>query len=308
MGMRTLSSSAAARPIVLGAPAARGRSWRLGHALRRNKSTTIGGTIVVVLVFLAIAAPLIAPHQPDDQDITRALRPPFWFPGGSMTYPLGTDNLGGDVLSRVIYGTRISLGVGATAVVTAVIVGVAVGLLAGFRGGWIDDLLMGVTEIQLAFPLILLALAIISLVGPSLTNLIVVLGITGWPWYARVLRGEVLSIKERDYVTASRVVGCGTKRTVLRHVLPQVTTSIIILATLQLARMIIYEASLSFLGVGVQPPTPSWGSMISDGRHYLATAWWLATVPGLAITIAMLGINLFGDGLRDLLDPRLGES
>ena len=306
--MDALSPSAASRATAaFEPPAARRWTRDLGRTLRRSKSAAVGGSILLLLVVVAVAAPILAPHRPEDQDIVRALRPPFWYPAGSATYPLGTDNLGGDILSRVIYGARISMGVSLAAVAISLVIGVTIGLVAGYRGGRIDDLLMGITEIQLAFPLILLALAVISLLGPSLPNLIVVLGITGWPWYARVLRGEILSVKERDFVAAARVVGCGAGRIVLSHVLPQVTTSIIILATLQLARVIIYEASLSFLGLGVQPPTPSWGSMLADGRHHLAFSWWFATFPGLAITVATLGVNLLGDGLRDLLDPRLRD-
>jgi peptide/nickel transport system permease protein len=285
------------------------RRWThdFGRALRRSKSTRIGGAIVLVLVLVAIAAPLLAPHPAEEQDITRTLRPPFWYPNGSTTYLLGTDNLGGDILSRAIYGARISMGISVSAVSISVALGVLIGLTAGYAGGRVDDLLMGVTEIQLAFPMILLALAVISLLGPNITNLIIVLGITGWPWYARVLRGEILSIKEREFVLAARVVGCGVARVIFRHLLPQVSTSIIILVTLQLARMIIYEAALSFLGLGVQAPTPSWGSMLADGRNHLASSWWFATFPGLAISVATLGVNLLGDGLRDLFDPRLRE-
>jgi peptide/nickel transport system permease protein len=220
-------------------------------------------------------------------------------------HPLGTDHLGRDILARIIYGSRIALVVGLAAVLISGVLGMIIGLAAGYFGGRLDDFLMRLADVQLAFPFILLAIAVIGVLGPSLRNIIIVIGVSSWVVYARVVRGEVLSIREREFVHAAVALGSRPWRVLLTHVLPNTFTPWLVVATLDMARVIVIESALSFLGLGVQPPTPTWGGMLADGRVYLSTAWWLATFPGLAILVTVLGINLFGDGLRDTLDPRL---
>jgi len=251
-----------------------------------------------------LQAPLLAPHDPCHQELADRLQPPFWLEGGSWEYPLGTDDLGRDILSRMIYGMRISLLVGGLALLLSGAIGVVLGLVSGYFGGWVDDLLMRVCDVQLSIPLTLLAIAVIAVVGSSLPTLIGVLGLTQWVMYARVVRGEALSIREKEFVEASRAIGATDLRIIRTCVLPNVLPTILVTATLRMATVIMIEAGLSYLGLGIQPPDPSLGSMLSDGRQYLATAWWLGTFPGLAIMLIVLGINLLGDGLRDLLDPR----
>ena len=229
----------------------------------------------------------------------------MWVAGGDRGHPLGTDTLGRDVLSRLLYGARVSLVVGLTAVAVAGAIGVALGLVAGYYRGWLDDLLMRVGDIHLAFPVLLLGVALLSVLGASLVNLILVLAVSGWVTYARIVRGETLSLVEREFVAAARALGAGDGHVIWRHILPNVWPPIIVVATFSVARMIIAEASLSFLGLGIPPPAPSWGAMLDEGRNYITTGWWLALFPGLAILILVLGINLVGDWLRDLLDPRL---
>lgn len=275
------------------------RLWRI------SKAAVVGIVVLAAIVVVTAAAPLISPNSPTDQDITVALRAPSWLDGGAAGHVLGTDEVGRDLLSRVIYGGRISLAVAGAAVLVSSVFGVAVGLVTGFYRGWLDEILMTVADIQLAFPFILVALAIIAAVGPSLTNTVLVLGLTGWVAFARLVRSEVLSLREREFIEASRAVG-GAELTILtRHILPQVIAPVIVLGTLELARMLLMESVLSFLGLGVQPPAASWGSIMGDGRKYLTSAWWLVTFPGAAIMLVVLAVNLAGDGLRDLLDPRL---
>lgn len=232
------------------------------------------------------------------------LKPPFWMNGGDKEHILGTDNLGRDILSRIIYGSRVSLLVGVSSVVLAGIIGIVIGLIAGFYGGWVDMILMRLVDSFLSIPNILFALVFLSIFGPSVITLIVVLGITNWVAYARIVRGETLSIKERDFVKAARSMGVKNNHIIIRHITPNVISSFIVISTLSVATTIILEASLSFLGLGIQPPTISWGGILSDGRDYLATSWWLATFPGIAITITVMGIIFLGDWLRDILDPR----
>ena len=269
------------------------------------KNAPLGGlTILFLLVMAALFAEFIAPHSPIDQDITQALKVPFFLKGGTLSHLLGTDELGRDILSRIIFGARISLVVGFIAVAISGFIGTCLGLISGYFGGKIDSIIMRVVDVQLSMPYILIALALIGALGPSLRNIIIVIGITSWVDYGRVIRGEVLSVKENEFVDLAKIAGCSTYRILLKHIFPSVVNSLIVLGTLMLGRIIIFEAALSFMGLGVQPPTPSWGIMLADGRQYLTYAWWLATFPGLAIMLVVLGTNLVGDWLRDMLDPR----
>jgi peptide/nickel transport system permease protein len=252
-----------------------------------------------------VFASLISPFDPLAQDIGQRLKEPGWQDAQGRIHPLGTDHLGRDILSRIIHGSRIALSVGLAAVAISGVLGMAIGLVAGYFGGRVDDFFMRLADIQLAFPFILLAIAVIGVLGPSLRNIIIVIGVSSWVVYARVVRGEVLSIREREFVQAAVALGSRDWRILVRHVLPNAFTPWLVVATLDMARVIVLESALSFLGLGVQPPTPTWGGMLADGRVYLSTAWWLATFPGLAILVTVLGINLLGDGLRDTLDPRL---
>lgn len=279
---------------------------KITRTLARNRAGLFG-LIIVMLVFLAaVAAPYLTPHDPIDQDLELRLLPPAWMAGGNWGYPLGTDQLGRDILSRIIYGSRVSLLVGFTSVGIAAIIGMAAGLLAGYQGGWIDDVIGRIIDIQLAIPYLLLAITLVMILGSSLRNLILVLVIYGWTVYARLIRGQTLSVREREFVMSAKTIGVSTPRIMLRHILPNVITPMIILSTVEIANMITFEAGLSFLGLGVQPPTPSWGGMLADGRDYISAGiWWPATFPGLSISMTILAINLVGDWLRDLLDPRL---
>jgi len=271
--------------------------------LRRLRFIAVGSTIVLLAIGCALLAPWLTPHDPFLQEVSARLIPPVWDAGGTWTYPLGTDPLGRDLLSRIIYGARVSISAGALAVLVAMTLGVLMGLVAGYYGGAVDTLISNLVNVMLAFPFLLLALAAIAVVGPSFGNMIVVLGATGWPIYTRVVRAETLKYRERDFVQAARALGLGSGRIIRAHVLPNLLNTIIVMASLEVARMIILESFLSFLGLGIQPPTPSWGAMLGEGRVYMLTHWWLAAFPGLAIFITTLGINLFGDGLRDVLDP-----
>jgi len=309
-GAQVHPAAAPAPPEVVG-PAVRARPWAEGEwvaLLRRlvRRRTALFGLLVVLVVMLAaLAAPLVSPFDPLEQDIGQRLREPGWQDAQGRVHPLGTDHLGRDIFSRIIFGSRIALLVGLAAVVISGVLGMIIGLVAGYFGGRMDDFLMRLADVQLAFPFILLAIAVIGVLGPSLRNIIIVIGVSSWVVYARVVRGEVLSIREREYVHAAVALGSRHWRVLMTHVLPNTFTPWLVVATLDMARVIVIESALSFLGLGVQPPTPTWGGMLADGRVYLSTAWWLATFPGLAILVTVLGINLFGDGLRDTLDPRL---
>lgn len=271
--------------------------------LRRLRFLAVGVSIVLLAIACAVMAPWLSPHDPYLQAVSVRLIPPVWDAGGTWTYPLGTDPLGRDLLSRIIYGARVSISAGALAVVVAMTLGVLMGLVAGYYGGAVDTIISNLVNVMLAFPFLLLALAAIAVVGPSFENMIVVLGATGWPIYTRVVRAETLKYREREFVQAARALGLGSWRIIRAHVLPNLLNTIIVMASLEVARMIILESFLSFLGLGIQPPTPSWGAMLGEGRVYMLTHWWLAAFPGAAIFITTLGINLFGDGLRDVLDP-----
>jgi peptide/nickel transport system permease protein len=273
--------------------------------LRHDWLALLGLLVVAATVGLAALAPVLAPADPVRNSLLDRLTPPAWVQGGSANRPLGTDTLGRDVTSRLLYGARVSLVVGFSAVLLAGAVGVALGLLAGYYRGRLDDVLMRLGDIQLAFPVLVLAVAVLAVLGASLLNVVLVLGATGWITYARVVRGEVLSLREREFVAAARALGAGDGHILVKHLLPNVLPPITVVATFSVARTIIAEASLSFLGLGIPAPDPSWGAMLDEGRNYITTGWWLALFPGLAILVLVLGINLVGDWLRDLLDPRM---
>jgi peptide/nickel transport system permease protein len=282
------------------------REWlALLRRLARRRTALFGLVVVAVVGVTAVAGGWIIPFDPIEQDIGQRLKAPGWRDDAGRLHPLGTDHLGRDLLARIVYGARPALLVGVTAVMISGLLGMAIGLVSGYFGGRIDDVFMRLADIQLAFPFILLAIAVIGVVGPSLTTIIVVIGVSSWVVYARIVRGAVLSLREREFVQAAQALGSGDARILARHILPNALTPWLVVATLDMARVIVIESALSFLGLGVQPPTPTWGGMLADGRVYISTAWWLATFPGLAILVTVLGINLFGDGLRDTLDPRL---
>ena len=274
--------------------------------LATRRTALFGLAVVVIVLVTAVAAPWLSPFDPIEQDLgDLRLKAPGFRDAGGRVHPLGTDHLGRDLLARVIYGARPALMVGFAAVVISGLIGMAAGLVSGYFGGRVDDALMRLADIQLAFPFILLAIAVIGVLGPSLTTIIAVIGVSSWVVYARIVRSAVLSLREREFVQAALALGSGDVRVLVRHILPNALTPWLVVATLDMARVIVIESALSFLGLGVQPPTPTWGGMLADGRVYISTAWWLATFPGLAILVTVLGINLFGDGLRDTLDPRL---
>jgi ABC-type dipeptide/oligopeptide/nickel transport system permease subunit len=269
---------------------------------------TIGGAIVIFVTALALLAPLIAPHDPINQNLAAVLLPPAWSAEGSWDHPLGTDHYGRDVLSRILYGTRISLIIGTVAALIGASIGVTAGIVAGYYSGLTGTIIMRIVDINLAFPLILLALTVVAILGPNMRNMIIVMAITTWMIYARVVRGATLSISQQEYVEAARAVGAHDFRILARHILPNLLAPILVIWTLEVARVILMESALSFLGLGVPPPTPSWGRMLAEGRDYLNIASWIATYPGMAIMLTVLGINFLGDGLRDLLDPRQSRS
>lgn len=271
--------------------------------LRLAGTARVGIAILVAIALAAVFAEVIAPSSPVTQRLTERLDPPWWL-GGEHGYALGTDQLGRDVLSRVIYGSRVSLVVGLAGVAMSGTLGVTLGLLAGYFGGYWDRVIMRVTDVQQAIPALVLAIAVVAILRPSLLNLIVVLAVTTWVAFARVVRSEVLALRETLFVEAARVVGASDRRIIARHILPNVAASIIVIGSLTVANLILFEASLSFLGLGVPPPTPTWGRMVFDGLEYVSTAWWIPLFPGVAVMLTVLGSNLVGDWLRDALDPR----
>lgn len=275
-----------------------------GRRLVCSRRVIFGGAVLFAICMAAALASQIAPADPELVAMNNRLQPPRGVFSG-LKYCLGGDPLGRDILTRIIFGARISLLVGVTAVGLSGTVGILLGLLGGYYGGKIDEIIMRLADIQLAIPTILLAIALVGVMGPNLRNLIVVLGVTGWVIYARTIRGVVLSIRATQFVEAANALGAGDRRTLLRHILPNLWTPAIVIASQQVGFMIIMESALSFLGLGVQPPTPTWGGMIADGRGYLATAWYVTTFPGLVLMITVLAVNFLGDGLRDVLDPRL---
>jgi peptide/nickel transport system permease protein len=285
---------------------------KLGYTLRRVPPVVwLCAAILVAMVLAAILAPVIAPRSPSDQSLMLRLKPPIWLEDAEPGYILGTDEVGRDILSRVIYGAQISLAVGLLGVMIGSVLGTFLGMLAGYFSGAVDEVIMLLADMQLAFPFILLAIAIIAVLGPDAATapipwkLIIIVGISGWMTYARVCRGVVLTIKEREFVQSVRALGGSDSRILFRHILPNILSPVIVMATLDLARLIILESTLSFLGLGVQPPNPSWGGMLGTGRQYLDTAWWLSTFPGMAIMLTTLAISRGGDWVRDVLDPTL---
>lgn len=290
-----MSTLTLARPL----PAWRISMHKFLRRARRSVGIVVGLCILLLMIFLALAAPLITSHDPILIVSTDRLKPP------GAEFIFGTDNFGRDVFTRILYGGRISLQVGLVSVTLASIVGTLLGLLAGFYGRWVDALIMRAIDVMLTFPSILLALAIVAILGRSLGNVMLAVGIATIPTYTRVVRGSTLSVREMDYIAAAHVVGCPPGRIMFLHILPNVLAPIIVLTTTGIAGAIIAGAALSFLGLGVQPPTPEWGIMLSEGRQFLRTAWWVTTFPGLAIMLTVMAINLLGDGLRDVLDPRL---
>jgi len=281
------------------------RAEELWRSLRRGKGALVGAGLLLLLILAAVFAPLVAPHDPVQAEITQRLRPPIWAERGTPENLLGTDQLGRDVFSRTIYGSRVSLIVGIAAVLISGTLGVFLGLISAFQGGRLDALIMRIADVQLAFPFILLAIAVVAVVGGGLLNVILILGVTGWVSYGRVVRSQVLSVKEKEYVEAARALGSRAPILIFRHILPNVMTPVIVLATFNVASYMVAEASLTFLGLGVQPAIPSWGIMLADGREYMRAGWWMAIFPGLALMVTVLSINLVGDWLREYLDPRL---
>jgi peptide/nickel transport system permease protein len=273
--------------------------------LFRSKAATTSAIVLLVVVLAAMAAPFIVQNDPFAIRLVQRLKPPGYVNAAGSAFWLGTDMLGRDVLSRVVYGARVSLVVGLSAVVISGTIGLLLGLLSGYFGGLVDDVIMRIADIQLSFPTILLALAIMAVLGSGLDKLILVLGLTGWVQYGRIVRGQVLSIKEEEFVLAARATGEKQWRILFQHILPNIWSPIIVIASFSVASNIVAEASLSFLGVGVPPSIPSWGTMLADGRQYIGVAEWLTIPPGVAISLTVLSINILGDWLRDYLDPRL---
>lgn len=279
---------------------------RVMGSLTRARTPLLGLVVLLTVIFLALFAPIIAPHNPNSQELELRLKPPFWVEGAAATYPLGTDQLGRDILSRLIYGARISMLVGFVTAGLSGLVGLTLGLLAGYYGRLVDGIISRIIDVQLAFPFVLLALSIVAVLGGGLLNVILVLGIGGWMSFARIVRADAQALRIREFVQAARCLGVSDWRILTRHILPNVFAPMIVIGSFAVSTNIIYEAALTFLGVGVSPKTPTWGSMLADGRDYLSAGWWIATWPGLAIMVCVLGINLFGDWLRDVLDPRYG--
>lgn len=271
------------------------------HYLLKNKLAVIGGTLVLLVFVLSIFAPWIAPHDPSEIHVKNILIGPSW------THPLGTDELGRDVLSRMLWGGRISLEVGFVAVGIATILGIILGAIAGYYGGWIDGVIMRAVDIMLSIPTIFLVLAVIAILEPSIINIMAVIGLTSWMEPARLIRAEFISLKEREFVVAAHAIGATDGRIIMKHILPNGLSPILVSATLGIGGAILIESALSFLGLGVQPPTPSWGSLLSSGKDNIEIAWWLSAFPGLAILVTVLGYNLLGEGIRDALDPRQRE-
>lgn len=276
---------------------------RWGRLLLKSKTGLLGFVIVLMFVIVALFAPYLAPHDPTTLNPGNMTTPPFWMEGGTLEFPLGTDNLGRCILSRIMYGTQVSMLIGVCSVIVAGIIGTLFGLVAGYYGGICDSIIMRITDAFHAIPRTLLAMVLISAVSGSILTLVFVIGFTGWIQYARLIRSEVLSLKKREFVKAAITIGPPHHTIIFRHIIPNVMSSFIVVSTLAIASSIIAETSLSFLGLGIGAQQVSWGGMLSDGRNYLASHWWIATFPGIAITLAVLGIMFLGNWIRDVLDP-----
>ena len=286
------------------AEVARSGADRIG----RTRVPWLSLTFLVVVVTVAVIAPLVAPHEPEIGRLRDKLIPPFWQEGGSMDHIFGTDALGRDVFSRVVFGARVSLAVGFLAVSIAGTIGTIIGMIAGFYKGWVDSLLMRLTDVTLALPLILMAIVLVAILGdPSFGKVVLAIVVLRWAFYARQVRGETLAVMEQPYVDLAKISGASTRRIMFRHVLPNVMPSLIVLATLNVALIILVEASLSFLGAGIPPPTPAWGLMVADGRDLIVVAWWVSIIPGMAIFLTVLAVNFAGDWVRDRFDPKLRQ-
>jgi len=297
---RTATVPAGTGPVTAG----RGRRLpRPVHVFTRSPLSVFGAVVIAVLLLAACWPVALLPHDPYEADISIRLLPPTWENGAEQGYVLGTDGLGRDMLSMMIHGSRYSLSIVGLAALLSLVVGVTLGLLAGYLRGWVDELVMRLADIQLAFPLVVLIIAIVAVLGPSFVNLVIILGLAGWAPFARLVRGTVLSLREKEFIESARALGADPIRIMGVHLLPNTMTSIVIYLTFDIARLLLLESSLAFLGLGVQPPTPSWGAMIADGRQYLFEAWWVAALPGAMIILAVLAFNFVGDGLRDALDP-----
>jgi peptide/nickel transport system permease protein len=272
-----------------------------------KRAPVIPLAIIALIVLTALLANVLTPYSPTDISLSERLKPPFWEQGGSLAHPLGTDPMGRDLLTRMVYGARVSLLVGFLGLFVGGGVGAALGMIAGYAGGRVDTFLMRVVDATLAFPIILFAILLVVILGGSLVTVVVAVALVLWARYARVIRGEVLSLRERDFVAQARIAGCSPGRIILVHIFPNVLNTLVVLLSLQVGWVIIVEASLSFLGAGVPPATPTWGSMIAEGRDYIASAWWVSFFPGLAILVTVLAFNLCGDWLRDALDPTMRQ-
>lgn len=299
-----MAGEVAERAIVVPSP---GRARVIRKLRQARRLPLVSIFILSVFVVVGLIAPWISPHDPERGGLRARMLPPFWAAEGSTTYLLGTDHLGRDVLSRTIHGARISLIVAGTVILLGLVIGVVFGLLSGWYGRWVDEFFMRLVDIMLAIPTILLALVLVLALGQSFAIIVAILALTRWPRIARNVRGEVLRLKTMDYVALARVAGASMPRILAIHLFPGVINTLIVLTTLEIGIVILAEATLSFLGAGVPPPTPAWGSMVAEGRDRLAVAWWISTIPGLAILIVVMAANLFGDWLRDVLDPRLRQ-
>ncbi len=295
--------STALQPGIAAAPPHAPRAGWLRRLRGRGLPWLSMGFLCLLLV-AAVAGERLAPWDPNALDLANVFKPPVWNEGGSWAHVLGTDNLGRDIFSRIVAGARISVSVALYVIVLSGGIGALIGLVAGFFGGVVDAVLMRLADIQMSIPSLALALVIAAVLSPDFTTVVIVIVITYWTWYARIIRGEVLSLKERDYVALARVAGCSSFTILRRHLLPNVANTLLVLATLQVGQVIVFEASLSFLGLGIQQPDVSWGLMLSDARGYITNAWWLITLPGVAIALTCLASNLVGDWLRDTLDPK----
>lgn len=271
----------------------------------RDIKGLVGAVIIALILLAAIGAPLLTDHDPTIPNLVSRLTPPFWQEGGAWNHPLGTDSLGRDVWSRVVFGSRISLAVGLVSVIVAGVGGVTLGVMAGYFGGLLDHIIMRLADVQLAFPFLLLAIFVIAVLRPNATNLIIVLAISGWVIYARLARSVTLSLREQDYVMAAKVFGASSPHIIMRHIIPNALPVVLVIVTYQVGQMILAESALSFLGLGVPPPTPTWGSIVADGREYIDVAWWIITFPGIALMLTVVGLGFLGDWLRDRIDPTL---